>query len=1371
MRVAKPQKGFLYGLSGLVVFVGFSSSALAQQPAFTARFLSEGPGPEIGTADNIGTRDFASSNQGSTSGAVQAILPSLTDPNTMFIGGVNGGVWVTHNAGQSWAPLTDNLASLSIASLSFNTTNPQTIYAGIGLTSNGAVGVPDDISARGGARDGIIVSTDGGVTWSTMSTTITAPLQGKSVISVIGSGTTVFAATAEPQDATQRGAQGYGLYESVNGGTFTLVSGLPSGAATALVGAGTVTQPYYVSINPDSGAGGVYRSTDGGATWTSATTFATGQIGRLATAPNGAIAVATYNTDGSMATLKLSQNGTQWVNLPVPPITTGNQAATNLALAIDPNNTNIVYLAGDTRSTPPYTATAYRVYATPLADGSGQIQTITDSGTADNSTAHADSRNFAFDASGRLILVGDGGVYARTSPSSASGTWTGLNNTLALRESYGVAYDAISKRLIVAAQDNGVGVQTLPRGQTFSPLTSGDGTVAAVNDRTYASAGQSLQYYSAQNLGGLTRNVVNSSGVVVNSELLLGKAAPGDTIWNFLSTDFTAGGGDPDSDGGSSTALELPFTTRFVLNRNDPTKIAIGARHLYVTTDSLITAQTGPVLTNVGDDTVIGNSVTALAYGTNNNVNALLAGVDVDSGNRLYYSATAAPGSLAPLTAYTGGGPVDVVFDARSDSRFYVVDRQSLFSTTNTGASFNDITANLTTLGIARPSSVEFISNNGVNALLVGGAVSDPSSLSPIAVAMSDGAGALSGWSSFGRGLPNTIVNLLTYNPSADVLAVSLFGRGIWTLYDVTSYFSTASVLQYGLADNDSNPDASFLTGNRPLIKYGTGTLTIAADASYTGSTTVNDGTLIANASLASSSGLTIQAPATVRGTGILPTTTVNGTLAPGNNAIGTLTVQNGLTFNAGSFYQVAATTAAASTVNVTGGAAALGGTLELQVQPGSYRSSPAFTVLNATGGVTGSFENATSNMPFLRPTLSYDANDVFLTIRPGGFAQGAQTPNQAAIGAILDHSVATASGDFGAVIDAFGNLNSSQAQAAFDAISGQPNADAGTISIQTAAAFLNTIGNQIAVTHGGANGGQRVAMALQDGTEACDFSCDVSANVIGAWVSGVGGFGTVPGSGNAGAASYSFGGTAVGGDYRFSPNFLAGVSAGYVNGSYSVNGFTGRSTSDTFNGTLYGSYTQGPFYLDGLAGYASASINTTRYIVVPGLNARTAQGRTGANQFLGQLEAGYRFELAPVVPLSLTPFARLQGATSTQNAFSETGADSLNLTVGQQTTNSLRATLGTDLGVTWGKVDVGLRLGWIHEYADTSRPMTASLAGAPGTPFTVFGATPQRDSAAIGLSAKAHIAETTEFYARYDGEVGGGSDNHAFTAGLRMTW
>ena len=136
-----------------------------------------------------------------------------------------------------------------------------------------------------------------------------------------------------------------------------------------------------------------------------------------------------------------------------------------------------------------------------------------------------------------------------------------------------------------------------------------------------------------------------------------------------------------------------------------------------------------------------------------------------------------------------------------------------------------------------------------------------------------------------------------------------------------------------------------------------------------------------------------------------------------------------------------------------------------------------------------------------------------------------------------------------------------------------------------------------------------------------------------------------------------------------------------------------------------------------------------------------------------------------------VTPFARLQGATATQAAFTETGADSLDLNVAQQTTNSLRTVLGAQVGATLAKVDVKLQAGWSHELADTSRPVTASFAGAPAFGFTTQGAVAPRDGAVVGAMASAMIDDRTSLYARYDGDFEGGTTSHSFFAGLRLTW
>jgi outer membrane autotransporter protein len=80
-------------------------------------------------------------------------------------------------------------------------------------------------------------------------------------------------------------------------------------------------------------------------------------------------------------------------------------------------------------------------------------------------------------------------------------------------------------------------------------------------------------------------------------------------------------------------------------------------------------------------------------------------------------------------------------------------------------------------------------------------------------------------------------------------------------------------------------------------------------------------------------------------------------------------------------------------------------------------------------------------------------------------------------------------------------------------------------------------------------------------------------------------------------------------------------------------------------------------------------------------------------------------------------------------------------------------------------------RLGWSHEYADTARPVSAALAGAPTIPFTTYGASLQRDGVVVGVSANTAVAEATSLYLRYEGNISGQDTNHALTAGVRITW
>ena len=374
---------------------------------------------------------------------------------------------------------------------------------------------------------------------------------------------------------------------------------------------------------------------------------------------------------------------------------------------------------------------------------------------------------------------------------------------------------------------------------------------------------------------------------------------------------------------------------------------------------------------------------------------------------------------------------------------------------------------------------------------------------------------------------------------------------------------------------------------------------------------------------------------------------------------------------------------------------------------PATTANSTTYTILRATGGVSGTYSGVTSNFAFLTPTLSYDANDVFLTLSLGQTAFTpsflALTPNQRAVGVALNQSFATASGDFATVLGVIAGLNTVQGPLALNTISGEPYADFGTLNTNSSMMFMNALGQQMANARGAASAGQRQALAQACEIETCD-----GVGPLSAWASALGGLGSVLGDTNASTLTYNFGGAAAGIDYRLDPRFLVGLGVGYTHGTQWVNTFLGQGWTDSVSVAAYGSFTQGGFYVDALAGYAYFNNQLQRQILIPGLQQRTATGRTGANQFLGQIEAGYKLGVYAPAAATITPFGRFQISSVTQNAFSKSGAQSLSLTVAQQTTNSQRTTIGADLGSSIGlgnerKLDLALRLGWMHEFADVA--------------------------------------------------------------------
>ena len=123
-----------------------------------------------------------------------------------------------------------------------------------------------------------------------------------------------------------------------------------------------------------------------------------------------------------------------------------------------------------------------------------------------------------------------------------------------------------------------------------------------------------------------------------------------------------------------STVVGNPFFAQFVLNKVDPTLIAMtGGGHVFTGQDTLSGNQ-GIYATSIDISvTDLGPShgvPTAVTYGTVNDTRAIAVGND-ESRGAIWFSTTNTANSLVQLSSYSGNVPTGIVFDTRIQSRLF----------------------------------------------------------------------------------------------------------------------------------------------------------------------------------------------------------------------------------------------------------------------------------------------------------------------------------------------------------------------------------------------------------------------------------------------------------------------------------------------------------------------------------------------------------------------------------------------------------------------------------------------------------------------------------------------------------------------------
>eukprot|EP01041_Mallomonas_annulata_P004834 gene4834-9637_t len=418
------------------------------------------------------------------SGRVRSILPNPTNRDIVYILTCGGGLWKTANffvTNPTWIPLTDTLTTTSGGSAALGS-NPNTIYLGLG-----------DPYSRIGVGGYFTKSTDGGSTWTTPIDLSTFDLFTTRV-------TVVYFIAVDTSTGSDiiLVSTNMGIFRSSDGGvTFTnpynaagktyypaIYSLVKTGSGGSLwwIGYDTYNKLLIISSNQGLSWGSLAGTNWGTAVGTDAgrTTFAVGAPGESTIYAQ----VAKRSDNHQLDIFKSTDGGITWTSLqcnanyaPTNPTTylltnldvTGDQGWYNHMLLVDPSDStrNTVYAGGNLVSVKTTNGgSSWTIISTWVYPDYFSLPYV-----------HADFHAAAYTTSSTgvttLIFGTDGGVFAS---SDSGSTWTSEKNRgLVTQLPNFICGSPLSGNLMIGLQDMGTRERTDSTSTTWSFVYGGDG--------------------------------------------------------------------------------------------------------------------------------------------------------------------------------------------------------------------------------------------------------------------------------------------------------------------------------------------------------------------------------------------------------------------------------------------------------------------------------------------------------------------------------------------------------------------------------------------------------------------------------------------------------------------------------------------------------------------------------------------------------------------------------------------------------------------------------------------------------------------------------------------------------------------------------
>ena len=763
---------------------------------FTGVWSAIGPNPIVQIARSDGAAI-------AVSGRIGAL--AIRKSGQMILGAAQGGIWLFDPVTGNWTNQTDNLPSLSTGALAVAPSNDLIVYDG---TGEGA------LSGDSYYGNGILKSTDGGVTW--------AHVSGDFFL-----GVSISRLAIDPNDASHlyaavlRGRGGdrrvsppihstYGLWESKDGGvTWALLKAAPPvslGATDIRLDPQNPTT-LYASFWSDA----IYKSTDGGANWASimnglpaAANFAAGltrfslglshPAGQSAVLYTGFDWVDTAGHRHAARIFKSTNQGASWVEMPTVGATAndsvlgycGTQCFYDNVVETDPTNPNILFVAGS--------------FGYNLSPPSGGVFRSDDGGLTWKNIGwdmHPDFHALAFDPNNTAnVLIGnDGGVWfssdrggrPNASDPLSAADWQDLNGGgLQITQFTSIATNPKRPaRFWGGSQDNGTERKSAIS-NTWFDVASGDGGQVLVDPTDF--------HYVYGTYFSISPYRMTDGGA------------------NFFTNQFI--------ENGINLADRSEFYTPFTMNQLNPNQLFLGTYRLY-RTDNAKAASAGDVLWKPISPDLTSGCTGASPNGARN---CTLSAIGVGGGTGVYtgsldgfvYFSPDAQVSTNPTWTQVGihghaGNPHSlpnrpvawIAVDRSNDRIAYVAfngynaatpkQPGHVFKTTDGGGTWNDISGNLPdnpvnsiTLDPAYPNTLYAATDVGPFVTYNGGA----------------------SWSALGTGFPTVAIDQIDLDPGHRVLAAGTHGRGAWKIND-TSAAVPALVISKADADVPVGPGSN----------------------------------------------------------------------------------------------------------------------------------------------------------------------------------------------------------------------------------------------------------------------------------------------------------------------------------------------------------------------------------------------------------------------------------------------------------------------------------------------------------------------------------------------------------------------------------